>query len=163
MNPIKQILILLLAAAIGFAAAVSCSPDMEPNYDSEYATADLLIGGIVYQSSGISENGEQNNTEENEPITLEGIHVRIDGTEGYALTNQHGLFLITTSKTIDINNLDETITIHVNDLDGTAGGGRFKPQTITHNIGKLVVWDKDYQKWTVRDTEFKIYLEPVEE
>jgi len=149
MRLIKYISIFFLAAFF-MAAGLSCSndkPDPGWNDKDDYVTVLLTIGGTVYYDAGGTE-----------PIKVEGLKVGIAGTSGVTTTNQHGYFIINTSKNINKSDVDEYVVIQVVDMDGSAGGGHFGRKNVTLNIGRLVEWNVGAGAFVVRNDPSKLNI-----
>lgn len=156
MRLLKKISIPFLTALF-LSAGLSCSMDRQNpdlNNKEDYVTAHLTIGGTVYYD----EDGA-------EPQAVEGLKVRIIGTSGTTATNQHGYFIINTTKTVNRGNVDEYIMIEVSDIDDSDGGGLFATKTTDLNIGKLLEWDSVTGGFVARNdaSKLNIYVEKAAE
>ncbi len=136
-------------AVFFLAAGYSCSmekKDPDGNND-KYVNVYLTIGGTVYYDA-----------EDGEPMKIEGLRVSIKGTNGVTSTNQHGFFIINTTTTINRSDVDESVVIQVDDIDGSAGGGLFNSRTVTINIGRLVEWNDASSVFVAKNDPSKLNI-----
>lgn len=137
MKPIRTIITALCLAAAVFMA--SCSY-MEPsdngsldnnNNDTEIR---LFLSGVVKSTSG---------------STIKGVQVHIQGTDYMSASDDNGIFVIESQRTVTIGNADEKVL-----LVATDKGGAFTTRIVEVTIGEWANGEK-----TISNIE--IVMDPV--